>query len=110
MIIKVKNKRKLGLSDILLFAQVSIFHSFIFSGEASAQQGSEIFKNAACNLLGPVLTEHFGAMITVLAGAFAIISSVVGSFRMAWVLVFVSVGTFIFPELVEVFFPTECGA
>jgi hypothetical protein len=73
--------------------------------DVMAQQGGEIFQKAACSLLTQVLTEHFGSMLTVLAGTFAIISSVVGSFRMAWVLVFVSVGIFIFPNLVETFFP-----
>jgi hypothetical protein len=79
---------------------------FGFSTEVFAQQGGDIFEKAACNLLTQVLTEHFGSMLTVLAGTFAIISSVVGSFRMAWVLVFVSVGIFIFPNLVETFFPS----
>lgn len=72
---------------------------------ASAQQGGQIFKDAACNLLSQVLTKDFGAMLTVLAGLFALISSVVGAFRMAWVLVFVSVGVFIFPKFVYVLFP-----
>jgi hypothetical protein len=76
-----------------------------FSDAALAQEGAEIFRNSACNLLTQVLTQHFGSMLTILAGTFAIISSVVGSFRMAWVLVFVSVGIFIFPNFVEVFFP-----
>lgn len=74
-----------------------------------AQEGAGIFQRAACNLLGQVLTEYFGAMLTVLAGTLAIISSVTGSFRMAWVLLFISVGIFIFPELVETFFPLNCG-
>ncbi len=71
----------------------------------AAQEGGEIFKKAACNLLSEVLTKDFGAMLTVLAGLFALLSSVVGAFRMAWVLVFVSVGIFIFPKFVYVLFP-----
>lgn len=78
----------------------------LFSAEpVAAQQGGQIFKDAACNLLSQVLTKDFGAMLTVLAGLFALISSVVGAFRMAWVLVFVSVGIFIFPKFVYVLFP-----
>ena len=78
----------------------------LFASETvSAQQGGQIFKDAACNLLSQVLTKDFGAMLTVLAGLFALISSVVGAFRMAWVLVFVSVGVFIFPKFVYVLFP-----
>ena len=56
----------------------------LFAAEpVSAQQGGQIFKDAACNLLSQVLTKDFGAMLTVLAGLFALISSVVGAFRMA---------------------------
>jgi hypothetical protein len=85
---------------LLLFLSVVLCSSPVF-----AQEGGEIFRKAACNLLTQVLTEHFGSMLTILAGTFAIISSVIGSFRMAWVLVFVSVGIFIFPNFVETFFP-----
>lgn len=77
----------------------------LFSFDAYAQQGGEIFKTSACNLLTQVLTEHFGSMLTVIAGTFAIISSVMGSFRMAWVLVFISVGIYVFPQFVKIFFP-----
>ena len=76
--------------------------------DVHAQQGGKIFETAACNLLGQVLTQNFGAMLTVFAGLFAIISAVVGSFRMAWVLVFVSAGIYIFPEFVELLFPLNC--
>ena len=75
---------------------------------AYAQQGGTIFKDAACNLLDQVLTKDFGALLTVLAGLFALVSSVVGAFRMAWVLVFVSVGIYIFPKLVTMVFPLGC--
>lgn len=75
-----------------------------------AQQGGQIFKEHACNLLDEVLTQDFGSMLTVLAGLFAIVSSVVGAFRMAWVLVFVSVGIFIFPKIVSMLFPLQCAS
>lgn len=79
--------------------------TLVVVSEAYAQQGGEIFKNSACNLLTQVLKEHFGSMLTVLAGVFALFSAVAGSFRMAWVLVFVSVGIYVFPNLVQTFFP-----
>lgn len=83
---------------------------FVFlSSPAHAQQGGAIFKNAACNLVDQVLTQDFGSLLTVLAGIFALVSSVVGAFRMAWVLVFVSVGIYIFPKFVEMLFPLGCG-
>ncbi len=78
------------------------------TSNAYAQQGGEIFKDAACNLLDQVLTKDFGSLLTVLAGLFALVSSVVGAFRMAWVLVFVSVGIYIFPKFVEMLFPLGC--
>lgn len=77
-----------------------------FSSSAFAATGGDIFKNAACNLLDQVLTKDFGALMTVLAGLFAIFSAIVGSFRQAWVLVFVSVGIYIYPDIVEKFFPS----
>lgn len=78
---------------------------FLFSGSAFAATGSDIFKNAACNLLDEVLTKDFGSLMTILAGLFAIFSAIVGSFRQAWVLVFVSVGIYIYPHIVDRFFP-----
>jgi hypothetical protein len=93
---------------IKYYLVITLLSVVLLPESAFAQEGANIFKDAACNLLGAVLTEYFGAMLTVLAGTLAIISSVTGSFRMAWVLLFVSVGIFIFPELVETFFPLNC--
>ncbi len=90
---------------VLIVFSLILLHGVSEAFAQDTAQGAHIFKNAACNLLTQVLTQHFGSMLTILAGTFAIISSVVGSFRMAWVLVFVSVGIFIFPNIVEIFFP-----
>lgn len=76
----------------------------LISGTANAD-GEGIFKDAACNLLDQVLTKDFGALMTVLAGVFAIFSAIVGSFRNAWILVFVSIGIYIYPAIVSKFFP-----
>lgn len=69
---------------------------------ASAQQGGQIFKDAACNLLTQVLTRFWcdvnGISRSICASKFCC------TFRMAWVLVFVSVGIFIFPKFVYVLF------
>jgi hypothetical protein len=81
---------------------------FLLVTDVQAQQGGKIFETAACNLLGQVLTQNFGAMLTVFSGLMALFSAVVGSFRMAWVLVFVSVGIYIFPRFVELLFPLNC--
>ncbi len=75
-----------------------------FGSIAFAASGDQIFDQAACTLLDAVLTSNFGAMITVIAGALAILASVMGSFKGAWALLFVSVGCFIYPELVKVLF------
>ena len=84
-----------------------LFFLMLFSSSSLvlAQDGAGIFENAACNLLDEVLAKNFGSMLTVIAGVIAIISSIVGSFRTAWVLVFVSVGIYIFPNIVKIFFP-----
>ena len=72
---------------------------------AQAQTGDEVFGNSACNLLTQVLTKKYGAMITVLSGVLAIAAAVMGSFKGAWSLLFVSVGCVIAEELVQVLFP-----
>ena len=89
---------------------LGILFAVLVSTNAQAQQGGVIFKDAACNLLVQVLTKDFGALLTVLAGLFALVSSVVGAFRMAWVLVFVSVGIYIYPKIVDMLFPLGCPA
>lgn len=95
---------KLRLNSSIIFIVVIC----LTSTPAFCQQGGQIFKTAACNLIDQVLTKDFGSLLTVLAGLFAIVSSVVGAFRMAWVLVFVSVGIFIFPKIVTMFFSLGC--
>ena len=98
--------KKEGVSK-LIFITIAVI---LVSGVASAQQGAGIFKDAACNLLDQVLTKDFGALMTVLAGVFAIFSAIVGSFRNAWILVFVSIGIYIYPTIVSKFFPDlGCG-
>ena len=104
----------MGKKDRKFYRQVGLITAgvcvFLFIGEAHAQQGGKIFETAACNLLNQVLAKNFGAMLTVFAGLFALISAAVGSFRMAWVLVFVSTGIFIFPRIVELLFTLNCPA
>lgn len=80
----------------------------LFTDNAEAQQGGQIFKDAACNLLDLVLTKNFGAMITSIAGFLALIGAAAGAFRGAWIVVFVSVGCFIYPELLNQLFPGMC--
>ncbi len=76
---------------------------------SSAAEGGDIFREYACKLYSDVLEHNFGAMITVVTGALAIIASIVGSFKGAWALLFVSVGCFIAKTLVQVLFPgMEC--
>ena len=82
----------------------------LFAGMQSAAfaAGGDPFKDAACNLFNLVLEKDFGAMATVIAGALAIVASIVGSFKGAWALVFVSVGCYIAEELVQKLFPMGC--
>lgn len=73
---------------------------------ALAQQGGGIFQTAACNILEDVLKKDFGAMVTALTGILALVAAAAGSFKGAWALIFVSVGSFIFPDMVAMLFPS----
>lgn len=91
--------------QLILFAVgLSLLYSGL-TGVVVAQSGGEIFETAACNLLEKLLNSHFGAMLTAIAGALAIVASVVGSFKGAWALIFVSVGCYIAPMLIGELFP-----
>ena len=92
---------------IFLFAAITIF-TMVEPVFAQAT-GDGIFKDAACGILDKVLAKDFGGLLTVIAGSLAILASVTGSFRGAWALIFVSVGSFVFPNLVDALFPGMCG-
>ena len=77
-------------------------------GAGPGPAGQQIFAQAACGILFQVLAEDFGGMLTVIAGSLAILASVTGSFKGAWALVFVSVGSFVYPHTVSVLFPGMC--
>lgn len=85
------------------FMLLAIFPSFSW-----AQQGGDIF-GTNCKNIKTLLSGNFGAMLTAITGALAIIASVAGSFRGAWALLFVSVGSFVFEGLVELLFPGMCA-
>jgi hypothetical protein len=108
----IMNSKKLNYWMLLLIIAIVIFG---FDAVALAQKadggsaGGEIFADAACGILEKVLIQDFGALITVIAGSLAILASVTGSFRGAWALLFVSVGTFVYPATVELLFPGMCG-
>lgn len=99
--------------EIAAIAVFSCVFVLLFVDAAHAATGDKIFKDAACTLLEDVLTSSdkgfFGAMLTVIAGSLAILSSVMGSFKGAWVLLFVSVATYLAPATVAVLFPDLCG-
>jgi len=105
--------KKLTIKNILITAFLILF----FTQPAFAQRaagagggvaGEEIFAQAACGILYEVLAKDFGGMLTVIAGSLAILASVTGSFKGAWALVFVSVGSFVYPHTVSVLFPGMC--
>ena len=88
---------------------ITIFPILFFTQPALAQvAGEQIFAQAGCGILFRVLAEDFGGMLTVIAGSLAILASVTGSFKGAWALVFVSVGSFVFPHTVSILFPDMC--
>ena len=74
-------------------------------GNAYAATGGQLFHDYACDLQDLVLKQDFGAMMTAIAGLLALIMAAVGIFRGAWLLIFVSVGIYIYPGIVATFFP-----
>lgn len=82
---------------IILISAGLIDHAF-------AQTGSEVFKSAASNIACKVVPKKFGAMLTIFAGVFAIVAAAAGSYKGAWALLFVSIGSFIFGEFIKILF------
>ncbi|MBP9837439.1 MAG: hypothetical protein KBC84_01865 [Proteobacteria bacterium] len=93
---------------ILLVAVYSVF-IIASSNLCLAETGGEIFKDAATTLACKVMPGKFGAMLSVFAGIFAIVAAATGSYRGAWALLFVSVGAFIFKEIVKILFNDSIG-
>lgn len=93
----------------MIFGAVLLMHGLEES--VLAQTGEGIFDTAACTLGQEVLTKEYGAMLSAIAGLLAIMASVMGAFKAAWSLVFVTVGTFTFPQIVSELFTIkeECG-
>ena len=102
-IFTVKTLARVQAPLCLVIAMVLVNSAWI--DIAAAQTGGEVFKKYACSILGNVINGDFAAMITAITGVLAIIAAAAGSFKGAWALVFVSCGAFIFPALVETFFP-----
>lgn len=97
------------MTKFLKFSSLLLLSICCFSNLAVAQTGGEVFRLSACSMLENVLANDFGALLTVIAGSLAIIASVTGSFRGAWALIFVSVGSFIFSDIVHLLFPLGCA-
>ncbi len=69
-----------------------------------AQEGGQIFQDAAKKIVCQVLPGTFGAMLSAFAGIFALIAAAIGAYRAVWALVFVSVGCFIAQNFVGILF------
>ena len=94
-----KISRNLCLSCVIIAAVLLLGYERAF-----AASGEGIFKDAAYNIVCVVLPHDFGAMISAFAGIFALVSAVMGNFRSAWALVFVSVGCYMAADLVNQLF------
>ena len=93
----------------IMFLLGAALISFGVSELALAQEGAEIFQQASSNLACQVMPGKFGAMVSAFAGMFAIVSAATGSYRGAWMLLFVSIGAFIFKELIQILFPNSAN-
>ncbi len=96
-------------SGVLLFLFGTVVLLNGLQESVLAQTGEGIFDDAACVLGEEVLTKEFGAMLSAIAGLLAIMASVMGAFKAAWSLVFVTVGTFTFPKIVSELFTIKTG-
>lgn len=92
-----------GMSVIAGLAVLS-FVLLQFPATSFAATGDEVFKTAATDIACKVMPKKFGAMLAGFAGLFALISAVTGSYKGAWALLFVSIGAFIFPEVIGILF------
>jgi hypothetical protein len=100
-----KNFSIITRKELLTALILSVVFICFCSTSAFAVTGDGVFTQAARNILCEVMKKDFGAMITALAGLLAIIAAAAGSFKGAWALLFVSVGTFISDALVGFLFP-----
>ncbi len=99
---------KLNFEVLAVLAATAVV---LYSQPAFAQTGGEIFRKAASTISCDVMPGKFGAMVSGFAGIFALISAATGSYRGAWALLFVSIGAFLFPEIIQIFFTDsiKCG-
>lgn len=64
-----------------------------------------IFENCTCYLKYKLLVGNFPAMITAISGMLAIGLAAIGSFKGAWAVLFVSVFSYIYDDILQMFFP-----
>ena len=101
----MKHSNKNHSKSVFLAALV-----FFLLTSASPVYGQDFFAQYACDLQLDVLGGSFGAMLTAIAGVIAIIAAAAGSFKGAWACVFVSVGSYVLPEIIGILSPTlNCG-
>lgn len=100
--LKLTSSSKLSLfaGAALLVVCLLQFPATAFAGAT----GEEIFQDAATKIACKVMPGKFGAMVAGFAGLFALIAAVTGSYKGAWGLLFVSIGAFIFPEIIGILF------
>lgn len=97
--VRMSQQRKVLIGGVFL-----IIACLFFATPAFAVTGEGVFTKAAENILCNVLHEEFGAMLTAIAGILAIVAAAAGSFKGAWALLFVSVGSFVADALVGLLF------
>ena len=83
---------------------VAGLHQGAYADSASSCQDGD-FGECACDILHDLMDKNFGAMLTVITGALAIVLSILGVYKGAWAVLFVSVGCFISEQLIKGFFP-----
>ena len=105
----VKSRVNKGLLIVSLAATMLFF--LLMMAPMALAQGvlppNNRISEAVCRLLG-FIQGDFGALLMVIAGIVAIITAVMGAYRLALSLVVVAVASFILPALVRVFFDVDC--
>ena len=96
--------KKISQHRLIVGSVIAILTVLVVVEPTFAQTGGQIFKDAASDIACKVMPKKFGAMISGFAGIFALISAATGSYRGAWALLFVSIGAFLFPEIIQILF------
>lgn len=101
---------QIGLSAAVTVAVLAMLESSSAHALHIANTINDTRYREACSRLLGLIEGPFGALVTTAAGIGAVISSALGGFKIAWVLIVTAVGAFILRSYTTLFFGGSCGA